>query len=119
MVVPVSLYDQPQGSVFEAATNWALGTLFGSLAISLCVIAVAFFGLAMLSGRVSLRRGAILVLGCFLLLGAGQIAQGLVTLPQAVGTRPEPVVMTFEAKPAKPLPPANYDPYAGASLRRD
>jgi hypothetical protein len=89
--------------------------------VLLCVLAVALFGMAMLNGRLLVKRGMRVVLGCFILLGAPALAASLVDFSGMAGTVP-PDAPAFEADIAtlrEPLPPANYDPYAGASLRED
>ena len=106
--------------VIESATAWILGLLSGSLVTLLLTIAVAGFGLSMLSGTVSTRRGIELVLGCFVLVGSAQIARSLVEVAQA-GQAPAPAIAPMVAEiPARPdLPPAPvsagdpFDPYAG------
>lgn len=123
MSVPAaSLFDRPSQPVLGAASEWTQGVLGGSLATSLCVIAIAILGLLLLAGRLKVRRGVEVVLGCFLLLGAGLLAGELQQLAGGVagsrGIGGEQVIIAEPAEPG-PLPPANYDPYAGASLRRD
>lgn len=59
-----------------AALAWLQGTLLGSIAIGLCVIAVAWVGFLMLQGRLPVREGARVIVGCFILLGAPVIASG-------------------------------------------
>lgn len=89
--------------------------------MTLCMLAVAFVGFRMLTGQWPLRLGFRVVLGCFVLLGAPVIAAGL------MGTfddRPAAVVATLpadaETESSKgELEPAEYDPDAGASLRRE
>ena len=44
----------------------------------LCVLAVAFVGMLMLTGRLALREGLRVALGCFILLGAPAIASAFV-----------------------------------------
>ena len=102
--------------------DWINGTLFGSLAIGLSVIAVAIVGFIMLSGRFPVRRGLQVIVGCFILLGAPVIAASFTGLWQDTGAPPEALPTTAAAELSKPradLPPAQYDPYAGASLRSD
>jgi type IV secretory pathway VirB2 component (pilin) len=121
-VEAVSLFDQPAQPVLGAAGEWTQGVLGGSLATSLCVIAIAIFGLLLLAGRLQVRRSVEVVLGCFLLLGAGLLAAELQQLAGGVageqGTGGEQIIVP-QTPAAQPPPPANYDPYAGASLRRD
>jgi type IV secretory pathway VirB2 component (pilin) len=118
MSVTASLFE-PAGEPAESAASWLTGLLGGTAATAICVIAVATLGMMMLSGRISLRRGFQVVLGCFLIFGASIVSAQLEQLAggDAAQAAPAPQVIELEIKP-KPLPPANYDPYAGASLRR-
>ena len=118
-----SLFDAPSRPVLGAAGGWMEGVLGGTLATTLCVIAIAILGLLLLAGRLRVRRSAEVVLGCFLLLGAGllavqlqQLAGGAAGADRAGGAQ---VILPAAAAELSPLPPANYDPYAGASLRQD
>lgn len=109
-----------QGGALPAAVDWLMGTLLGTVAVTLCVLAVAFVGLAMLGGRMPVRQGARVVVGCFLVLGAPIVAAAFGGAWQAVAAPPPlPPVVQSPTDPRSELPPANYDPYAGASLRRD
>jgi type IV secretion system protein VirB2 len=68
----------PQGSgVILGAARWVQGTLLGTVATVIAVIAVAVVGLLMLSGRINWRYGAIVILGCFILFGAASIVAGI------------------------------------------
>jgi type IV secretion system protein VirB2 len=72
-----SLAD-PQGSgVIVAAVRWLEGTLLGTIATVVAVIAVATVGLLMLTGRINWRYGATVILGCFILFGAASIVAGI------------------------------------------
>jgi type IV secretory pathway VirB2 component (pilin) len=114
-----SLADPPASSAIAAAAQWIGDLLFGPLATSIAVIAVAWVGFAMLSGRIEIRRGLSVVFGCFLLLGAKGIALGLYSASGSVGTisaaaSPPP---SFQ-RPQSRAPNGNaFDPYAGASVR--
>lgn len=91
----------------------------GSVAVTLCVIAIAFFGFAMLTGRVPIRRGLFTALGAFILLAAPIIATGFAQVWQgqnSVSYAPE-VVPDENLQPREDLGPSDYDPYAGASIR--
>jgi len=95
-------------------------TLLGEVAITLCVLAVAFVGFSMLTGRIAIRRGGQVILGCFLLLGAPVIAAsilGVMTPGQHSAHTPANTVV-YEAQPRDELEPANNNPYTNASLRR-
>jgi type IV secretion system protein VirB2 len=119
VIQQASLLDAPPASVVGPAVNWVSGLLFGPLATVIAVIAVAWVGFAMLSGRVDIRRGMTVLLGCFLLFGARDLANGLKMASSgdaapAVSNVPPPPVY---AEPVAPVnPPNGYDPYAGASV---
>jgi len=68
----------PQGSgVLINAMNWLQGTLLGTVATVVAVIAVASVGFMMLTGRINWRHGAVVILGCFILFGAATIVAGI------------------------------------------
>lgn len=68
----------PEGSgPLIAAVSWLQGTLLGTVATVAAVIAVAAIGFMMLTGRIDWRRGAIVILGCFVLFGAASIVGGI------------------------------------------
>ena len=68
----------PAGSnVILSAVTWLQGTLLGNVATALAVIAVGATGLLMLTGRIDWRRGAVVILGCFILFGAASIVGGI------------------------------------------
>lgn len=120
MIVPTaSLFDDGGAAPIAASASWLTGTLLGTVAITLCVIAVAIVGLIMLTGRFAVRDGARVVLGIFILLGAPVIAGAFVVTAHswAAGS---PADLAIPRGPLpRDLPPSNYDPYAGASLRQD
>lgn len=71
-------YADPAGSgVFVSAVNWLQGTLMGTVATVVAVIAVASVGFMMLTGRINWRHGATVILGCFVLFGAASIVAGI------------------------------------------
>lgn len=68
----------PQGSgAIIAAVSWLQGTLLGTVATVVAVIAVASVGFMMLTGRMNWRHGAVVILGCFILFGAASIVGGI------------------------------------------
>jgi type IV secretion system protein VirB2 len=68
----------PQGSgVILGAAQWIQGTLLGTLATVVAVIAIAVVGLLMLAGRINWRYGSVVILGCFILFGAASIVAGI------------------------------------------
>ena len=68
----------PAGSnVIVGAMTWLQGTLLGTVATVAAVIAIAAVGFMMLTGRLNWRYGATVILGCFILFGAGAIVAGI------------------------------------------
>lgn len=68
----------PEGSgVLVQAVDWLQGTLLGTVATVIAVIAVAGVGFMMLTGRINWRHGAVVILGCFVLFGAASIVAGI------------------------------------------
>lgn len=68
----------PQGSgPIVNALQWLQGTLLGNVATAVAVIAVAMVGFMMLTGRMNWRFGATVIIGCFILFGAGAIVTGI------------------------------------------
>ncbi len=68
----------PQGSgPIVAALGWIQGTILGNVATAVAVMAVAGVGFAMLTGRMNWRFGATVIIGCFVLFGAGAIVSGI------------------------------------------
>jgi len=113
-----SLFDAPRQGALDSASGWLHSLLAGPAVTAVCVIAVALLGMAMLTGRIAPRQGAQVVLGSFLLLGAASLAEDLRGLAGDGGVHEAPVELVIDIEPRPPLPPAEYDPYAGASLRR-
>lgn len=71
-------YSDPAGSgVLVSAVNWLQGTLLGTIATVVAVIAVAAVGFMMLTGRINWRYGVTVILGCFILFGASSIVAGI------------------------------------------
>ena len=71
-------FSDPAGSgVIVSAVRWLEGTLLGTIATVVAVIAVATVGLLMLTGRINWRYGATVILGCFILFGAASIVAGI------------------------------------------
>lgn len=119
MIDPGLPLTEPDGgrALVEAAIWWqTLAT--GTVATLTATIAVAIVGLLMLQGRLPLRRGVTVVLGCFMLFGARTIADGLLNVShRATG---ETVAAQVPIPPAPvataPPQPTVYDPYAGAAV---
>jgi type IV secretion system protein VirB2 len=110
-----SLSDAPSSSVLVGAVLWLQDTVLGTVATSVAVTAVAWVGMLMLAGRLDIRRGLTVVLGCFMVFGATSIVAGIRSATEAGGS------VAVAAIPPPPLPPMahsprNRDPYAGASI---
>lgn len=117
-----SLSDAPPVSAIATAANWVSNLLFGPLATAIAIIAIASIGLALMSGRIELRRGLSILIGCFLLFGARGLADGL----RSTATDNEKsVVSTAPPPPTFPNPKPSssntnaFDPYAGAAVRTE
>lgn len=116
----MSLIDPAGSSSIVAAVQWLEGTLLGTIATTVAVIAVASVGFMALSGRVDLRRALTTILGCFVVFGASSIVAGIQiairdgewedgrTSSVAVETS-SPLTDLPQRRPA-------YDPYAGAAV---
>lgn len=73
----VGLADPSGSGPIVSAVQWLQGTLLGTVATVVAVIAVACVGLLMLTGRINWRYGAVVILGCFILFGAVSIVAGI------------------------------------------
>ncbi|HSM53811.1 TrbC/VirB2 family protein [Altererythrobacter litoralis] len=68
----------PQGSgPVVAALAWLQGTMMGTVATTVAVMAVAAIGFMMLTGRMNWRFGVTVIVGVFILFGATTIVAGI------------------------------------------
>ena len=110
-----SLSDPSGSDVIVAAAAWLQGTLLGTIATTVAIIAVSWVGILMLMGRFEIRRGMTVIAGCFILFGASSIAGGIRAFAGGGGT--EVAEMPPPAMPQPPpARPGAADPYAGAAL---
>jgi type IV secretion system protein VirB2 len=110
----------PPTSAIASSATWISDLVFGSLATTIAIIAIAWVGFAMLSGRINIKRGLSVIFGCFLLFGAKSIASGLqnaATSQGATVTASVPPPPTY-ARSTPTNPQGGYDPYAGAAVMR-
>jgi type IV secretory pathway VirB2 component (pilin) len=81
VLMPTAAFAQnadPQGSgPIVSALGWLQGTLLGSVATAVAVMAVAAVGFMMLTGRINWRFGATVIIGVFILFGAASIVGGI------------------------------------------
>lgn len=103
-------------SSLVGSVDWVSGIMLGMVGTAVAVLAVAAVGLLMLSGRMPIRRGLTVVVGCFILFSASTIADALVngagsTVPRAEASPSPAPSYTLSRPTAVP-----YDPYAGASV---
>jgi type IV secretory pathway VirB2 component (pilin) len=125
-------YDlPPSGGALTAASQWVTDLLQGQAVTAIAVLAVAFLGFEMLSGRISLKNALRVVLGCFIFLGSATIAQGFMdasrgALGGPVQVAPYVSAPAAAAAPALAYPPPNapprtsgnpFDPYASTPPR--
>jgi type IV secretory pathway VirB2 component (pilin) len=110
-----------RSDAIPAALQWIEAALTGSLATAIAIIAIGCFGMMLMFGRLSKRRGVQLVLGCFVVFGARPIAEGVVrsiigaeppSSPEAIEAPPPVLHSALTDRPAA----GPYDPYAGAAL---
>lgn len=113
----LSLADPSSGASLLAAATWVESLVTGTIATIIATIAVAGVGFLMLQGRMPVRRGLVVVMGCFVIFGSNAIAEALMAVGQSAATstsnEPPPTPMP---PPAVPAQPSVYDPYAGASV---
>lgn len=64
-------------SPIENALLWIQGTMLGNVATAVAVMAVAAVGFGMLTGRMNWRFGATVIIGIFIIFGAGTIVAGI------------------------------------------
>lgn len=79
------LADPAGSGPLVAAVHWLQGTLLGTIATVVAVIAVAAVGFMMLTGRINWRYGVTVILGCFILFGAASIVAGIQSTAQLGG----------------------------------
>jgi TrbC/VIRB2 pilin len=100
-----------------AATEWIAGVVLGPVGTAVGVIAVAWLGFTMLTGRTPLPQAMRVVLGLYILYGAPTIARNLADLARGGGEdRPVDTSPSMLAPSAPLPPPPAFDPYAGAAV---
>lgn len=77
LATPALAADPVGSGPIVNALGWIQGTLMGNVATAVAVIAVAMVGFMMLTGRMDWRRGAVVILGLFILFGAATIVAGI------------------------------------------
>jgi|SRR5688572_26918158 type IV secretory pathway VirB2 component (pilin) len=79
LFAPAAAHAQdPAGSgPIVAALAWMQGTLLGTVATAVAVMAVAAVGFGMLTGRMNWRFGATVIIGVFIMFGAASIVAGI------------------------------------------
>jgi type IV secretion system protein VirB2 len=120
-----SLADPDGSQPIVSAVQWLQGTLLGTVATTVAIVAVATAGMMMLTGRIDWRRGMSVVIGCFILFGASSIVAGFRSYAAApaefapIPTTPPPTLPTTvplrQSVEAASRSPAMVDPYAGAA----
>jgi type IV secretion system protein VirB2 len=108
----------PPQSVLVEALDWIQGLLLGSVATGVAVIAVAFLGFGMLTGRLDWRMGVRVMLGIFIVFGAPMIT---IELRSAISGNSDPALDPDVAKREEAAPKVPdlkrsadpFDPYAG------
>lgn len=110
--------DPPSATgALSSAGTWVTSLLAGEAAFAIATLSIALLGFLFLTGRMEWRRAAWSVAGVALLFGAPTIAAGLLAGEQA-GPTVQSTSVPMQPKPPSALPPAQADPYAGASVPR-
>ena len=81
----VVLSDPVGSGPIVSAVQWLQGTLLGTVATVVAVVAIACVGFLMLTGRINWRHGAVVILGCFILFGAVSIVSGIQSTASLAG----------------------------------
>jgi type IV secretory pathway VirB2 component (pilin) len=112
------LTEPDGGQALVGAATWWQTLATGTVATVIATIAVAVIGMLMLQGRLPLRRGVTVVLGCFLLFGARTISDGLLNVSRRATGEMVTVQVPIPPAPVATAPPqpSVYDPYAGAAV---
>jgi hypothetical protein len=110
----------PEPNAIVLAGQWLANVATGSIATGVATIAIASIGFAMLAGRLDVRRGAVVILGCFIVFGAPTVAGAFMQWAGAGGDAGAQVAANVPPATPVPAPPPYQpnDPYAGASLIR-
>ena len=77
--------NPPGSGPILGAVNWVRGTMEGGIATAVAVIAVAFVGFMMLTGRMNWKHGITVIVGCFILFGAATIVGGIQMAARTAG----------------------------------
>ena len=79
LLAPSAAFAQdPAGSSpINSAFSWMQQTMLGTVATTVAVMAVAAVGFMMLTGRMNWRFGATVIIGVFIIFGAGSIVAGI------------------------------------------
>ena len=99
----------------SSAGAWMTSLLAGEAAFAIATLSIALLGFLFLTGRMDWPRAAWSVVGVALLFGAPTIASGILEEEQAGPISRSPSVPLQPELPTA-LPPAQADPYAGASV---
>lgn len=105
----------PATGALSLAGAWLTSLLAGEAAFAIATLSIASLGFLFLTGRMDWRRAAWSVVGVALLFGAPTIASGILEEEQAGPISRSPSVPLQPELPTA-LPPAQADPYAGASV---
>ncbi len=75
--VPALAQTTAGSGPIQNALLWIQGTMLGSVATAVAVMAVAAVGFGMLTGRMNWRFGVTVIIGIFIIFGAGTIVAGI------------------------------------------
>lgn len=99
------------------AIEWIVALLTGTMATIVAILAVAIVGISFLWGRVHLSQAFRVVIGCFIIFGAGLLASGLGSLGAGSGDTAEPLAASQPPVFRAPeVIEGAYQPYPGAAV---
>lgn len=113
---------EPAPGSLVVAAQWIEELVQGPLAVTFALLAIGATGFMMLNGRLAIRRGFAVTLGCFILFGAPVIARGIMGSAIAstgiftVSPSPPIAAVDPSISPPPTATPTVADPYAGASI---
>lgn len=119
MIAQLSLAATNHNAAVLSASNWLSKAANGPIAIAIATICVALFGLSLLTGRLSLRQGGLIVVGAFVTFASPAIASALLGASSGfflLDSPLDPAPQVTEQEPIDSQSPQFVDPYAGASV---
>ncbi|WP_422513432.1 TrbC/VirB2 family protein [Sphingomonas sp. 3-13AW] len=103
-------------NVLGSSVSWVAQLLTGTLATAISMLAVAGVGFALMQGRLPIRKGGAVILGCAIVFSARPLAEGILGAGKTDQSTPVYDSLPSPAYIASAPEPVPFDPYAGASV---